>query len=171
MGELRVLAEAFRYPTTGHLAALARETEGLPPGPVRIQLETFVEQVATLSLGHWEELYTRTLELNPAAPPYIGYVTWGENYARGRFLAALNHAMREQAIDLDGELPDHLVPVLRYLDRASRPIAELRDVLEPALRSIHGALNKADPDNPYQGLLAATLNALCRYLEEPHVCQ
>lgn len=171
MGEFAVLAEAFRYPTSGHLAALRRKAAGLPPGPVRTQLEIFVEQVAALSLGQWEELCTRTLELNPTAPPYIGYCIWGENYARGRFLATLNQAMREHAIDLDGELPDHLIPVLRYLDQGSSPLPELKSALQPALRSIHDALNKADPGNPYLGLLAAALDVLPRYLEETHGCQ
>jgi nitrate reductase delta subunit len=171
MGAFGVLAEAFRYPTPGHLALLQQRTAGLAPGAARTQLEAFIQRVAGLSLGQWEELCTRTLELNPAAPPYLGYMIWGESYARGRFMAVLNHAMREEGVDLDGELPDHLVPVLRYLDRVPTPIAELSDVLEPALRSIHDALTKADADNPYLGLLAAAIEALPAYLEETHVCQ
>jgi nitrate reductase delta subunit len=79
MGELGVLAEAFRYPAPGHLAALRRQTAALPAGAVRSKLETFIEQVAGLSLGEWEELCTRTLDLNPAAPPYVGYAIWGDN--------------------------------------------------------------------------------------------
>jgi nitrate reductase delta subunit len=171
MGELAVLAEAFRYPKPGRLALLQHQTAALAPGPARTQLEGFIQRVTGFSLGQWEELCTRTLELNPTAPPYVGYVIWGENYARGRFMAVLNHAMREEGVDLDGELPDHLVPVLRYVDRVSTPIAELSDVLEPALRSIHDALAKADPDNPYLGLLAAALESVPAYLEETHACQ
>jgi nitrate reductase delta subunit len=171
MGELGVLAEAFRYPAPDRLALLRQQAAALPVGAARARLETFIGQIGGLSLGEWEELCTRTLELNPAAPPYVGYVIWGENYARSRFMATLNHALREEGIDLDGELPDHLVPVLRYLDRTATPIAELNEVLRPALGSIHGALTEADPDNPYVGLLVAAMEALPLHREESYGCK
>jgi nitrate reductase delta subunit len=86
-------------------------------------------------------------------------------------MATLNHALRQEEIDLDGELPDHLVPVLRYLDRTPTPIAELTNILQPALDSIREALNETDPDNPYLGLLVAAREALPLYQEESYGCK
>jgi nitrate reductase delta subunit len=160
MGVFAILAEAFRYPAPGRLDLLHMETCVLPPGPVRDRLETFVRQAGRLGLPEWEELYTSTLDLNPAVPLYVGYAIWGDNYARARFMVNLNQAMRGAGVDLDGELPDHLVPVLRYLDSVACPLAELDAVLEPALASMHQTMARARPDNLYLGLLAATRDAL-----------
>ncbi len=160
MSVFAVLAEAFGYPAPGRLEALQEEMNTLPPGPVRDRLETFTRGIGKLSLTQWEELFTRTLDLNPAAPPYVGYVIWGENYTRSHFMARLGEAMGAANVELEGELPDHLVPILRYLDCAPLPLPELESVLEPALQSIHAALAKVDPGNLYLGLLAAALEAL-----------
>lgn len=167
MGVFSILAETFRYPAACRLQALERELQAVPSGPVRDHLVRFTNRLEQLSLNEWEELYTSTLDLNPASPPYIGYMIWGDHYARGRFLARLNHAMQEIGMDLDGELPDHLVPVLRYLDRVPEPIPELASVLLPAVQAMVNALVKVDADNPYLEPLAATLEASAP-MEEVH---
>jgi nitrate reductase delta subunit len=165
MGSYAVLAEAFRYPAPDHLEALQVQTAALTPGSVRSGLDAFLRVISELTLSEWEELYTSTFDLNPVAPPYIGYAIWGKNNARGQFMAALNQEMRAAGIDLDGELPDHLVPVLRLLDRTMVLPTSLAPVLEPALQSICQLLVKVDPQNPYVGPLAVTLESV-RYLKE-----
>lgn len=160
MGALSILAEALRYPTRDRLASLQIAVSSLPRGAARSALKTFAERAGTLSLVQWEELYTRTFDLNPCTPPYVAYVIWGQSYNRGRFMAKLGDAMQSCGIDLDGELPDHLVPILRYLDQTSNPIPELSSVLELALRSIHTRLQKADPDNIYLGLIETAIEEL-----------
>ena len=55
--------------------------------------------IAPLSLGEWEELHTRTLDLNPPAAPYVGYQIWGDSYQRGAFLAKMNRALVEAGVD------------------------------------------------------------------------
>ena len=56
---------------------------------------------------------------------------------------------------MDGELPDHLIPILRYLDLTSQPLPELVDVLEPAVQRMLSGLRQAEASNPYTHLLEA----------------
>lgn len=153
------LAEALRYPAPGRFESLQSGLERLPDGAVKRACSSFMRQVSMFSLSQWEELYTHTLDLNPAAAPYVGFQIWGESYQRGKFLSQLNRAMMQEEIDLDGELPDHLIPVLRYLEVADEPLYELVEVLNPALEKMQTALRKSQPDNPYIGLLGAVKQA------------
>ena len=167
MGVFSILAETFRYPAPGRQQMLEKQLQSLQHGAARDHLECFMTRLKKLRLNEWEELYTSTLDLNPDTPPYIGYMIWGDYYMRGRFLAQLNHAMQEASIDLDGELPDHLVPVLRYLDRVPDPIEELKAVLVPAVQAMVDSLAKIDPNNLYLEPLTATLEA-SGWMEEVH---
>ena len=103
-----------------------------------------------LSLGEWEELHTRTLDLNPPAAPYVGYQIWGESYQRGAFLAKMNRALARgrggpgrRAARSPGarSCATWRVP--------TEPLPELVEVLGPALERMLAALRKAEPDNPY----------------------
>jgi len=154
MGEASVIALAFDYPCPDSLQRLEGEVRGLPVGGVRSELERFVSAVAGLSQGEWEELHTRTLDLSPLFVPYVGHVIWGENYRRGEFMADLKGAMREAGVDTGGELPDHLAPILRYVDVVDAPLADLVEVLAKAVHDMSKELKKAEPANPYRYLLA-----------------
>lgn len=156
MPGLATLAEAFRYPTPGGLAALQAGALTLPPGRSRSMFASFLQAIEPLSLAAWEELFTRTLDLDPLVAPYVAYQVWGERYQRGELMAELNRAYAETDLDTDGELPDHLVPVLRYLDREERPVAALCDALSPALSAMRESLAAADAASPYLYLLDAT---------------
>jgi nitrate reductase delta subunit len=90
---------------------------------------------------------------------------WGESYQRGSFLSRLNRSLYECDVDPDGELPDHLVPVLRYLAVAGQPLAELCAALPQALERMSRALRKVEPRNPYLQLFAAVSHA-CQALPQ-----
>lgn len=156
MRAFSVLAEAFRYPEPGLLESLDAGVMTLSSGPLKTALEAFLQVVSTLALGEWEELYTRTWDLDPLTPPYIGFQIWGEDYRRGNFLACLKAAGRVQGFETEGELPDHLVPVLRCLG-AGDPPPELVEVLPRALEKMAASLRKREAENPYLGLLEAAL--------------
>lgn len=160
-----LFAETFRYPAPGRLEILERGLQSLR-GAALQGYTAFVKGIQSLSLSEWEELYTRTWDLNPTAAPYIGYQIWGENYQRGNFMASLNRKMLEQGIDADGELPDHLIPVLRYLAIDSTPLPELLEIFPSAIERIRNTLQKADPDNPYTRLVDSLL-AYCKERETP----
>lgn len=155
MGEFQFLAETLRYPTPDLQEALQAGLWNLPKGATRTAISVFLKRVGRLDLGEWEEVYTHTFDLNPSLALYVGYQTWGESYQRGEFMAALNREMQAYAIDMAGELPDHLIPVLRYLDVAKQPLPELCETLSPALRRVTSVLRKSDARNPYLHLLEA----------------
>lgn len=147
-----LLAESLRYPAPGHLESLECALPQIE-AQARPGYAGFLRDIQQLSLSEWEELYTRTWDLNPPAAPYVGYQTWGDNYPRGNFMARFNRLLHETGIDSQGELPDHLIPVLRYLGAVAEPLPELLEILPAALERISAALRKADPANPYLHLL------------------
>ena len=166
MGEYEAIALAFRYPGPGSLDEVKSKWGALPAGAVRRHLLKFLGRVEALSPAGWEELHTRTLDLAPIFAPYVGYVIWGDNYQRGEFMAALKVAQDEAGVDRDGELPDHLEPVLRYLAVVERPIAALVEIIPQAMSRIAKTLKEAEADNPYRHVLAA-LEDVVERLEVP----
>ncbi|MDH3248692.1 MAG: nitrate reductase [Acidimicrobiia bacterium] len=167
MGAASVIAVCFDYPGPGHLEALRSAIADLGLGSVRDRLESFAGAVGSLPLGEWEELHTRTLDLSPSFVPYVGHVIWGESYRRGAFMADLSRDMTALQVDRRGELPDHLGPILRYLDVAREPLDDLVAVLPKAVTSMSAELKEADRTNPYRHVLAAVEAQLAVCLKEP----
>jgi nitrate reductase delta subunit len=164
---LELLATAYQYPGPGRLAGLQARIAGLPKGPIKAALERFLDRLSTLRLSEWEELYTATLDLAPRLPAYVGHAIYGEDYRRGAFMAALNREYTALGVALDGELPDHLMPVLRYLATGAEPLPELAEGLGQALQKMHQALASREADNPYLTLLEATAAAVGSVLTGP----
>ena len=155
MGAATTIAWCFAYPADGRIEQLQRAVSQLEDGKVRGHLERFVAGIEGRSLGEWEELHTRTLDLSPHFVPYVGHVVWGESYKRGAFMAELNREMGRLGVDLDGELPDHMAPILRYLEACEVPHEELVEVLPKAVAAMTKELKKSDDANPYRHVLAA----------------
>ncbi len=153
-----VVAMGYRYPTPESAALLDAAVTQWLRGPVQGHMRRFHDAVAALDQGAWEELHTATLDLSPQFIPYVGDVAWGENYRRGAFMADLKVAMRSVGVDLAGELPDHLEPVLRYLAVADVPLPDLVTVLPSAVATMKQVLHTAAPHSPYRHLLAATVD-------------
>jgi nitrate reductase molybdenum cofactor assembly chaperone NarJ/NarW len=156
----RTLSNAFRYPAPGRLQELQAGLEGMPEGGSRKAFGEFLARIRRLSLGEWEELHTRTLDLNPPAAPYVGFQTWGDSYPRGEFMACLSHAYAEAGLSTGGELPDHLSPVLDYLAAEPRPLPELTEALPGALERMSKVLQKAEAGNPYVLLFESARRAI-----------
>ncbi len=166
MTEYEAIALALRYPAPGSLGLLEKAVAGLPEGAVRRHMERFLSEIPTLPLSAWEELHTRTLDLAPIFVPYLGYVVWGDNYQRGEFMAELKVAEDIAGIDREGELPDHLAPVLRYLAAARDPLPAVLEVFPPAAARMRKVLEEAESDNPYRHVLRAVEEVADR-LEAP----
>ena len=166
MNDFEAVAMALRYPGPGRLQELQKTWEALPGGPVRRHLLKFFEEIEQLSVAGWEELHTRTLDLAPIFAPYVGFAIWGENYQRGEFMAAVKVAQEAIGIDLHGELPDHLEPVLRYLAATDQPFPGLIEVFPQAVSKMRKTLKDAEADNAYRHVLAAAAEAAER-LEVP----
>ncbi len=163
---LPVLVVALDYPSPDSIAILRTAMEGLDPSPVRTEVSRFVEEIEGLELGEWEELHTRTLDLSPLFVPYVGHLAWGESYRRGAFMAELQRAQLDAGVDQRGELPDHIVPILGYLDRVDDLLPDLTEVLASAVSTMRKDLKKTEPDNPYRHLLAAVASAVDARLAE-----
>lgn len=152
-----VVALGYQYPGPTSAEDLSAAVDTLAGGVVAQHMRRFAEEVAELDGGHWEELHTATIDLSPQFVPYIGHVVWGDSYRRGAFMANLKGAMDRAGVELGGELPDHIEPVLRYLAAEPDPLGELTEVLPSAVRTMKDTLTKASPRNPYVHLLAATV--------------
>lgn len=99
-------------------------------------LARFADFVERTSPAGLEELYIRAFELGAAYCPYVGHHLFGESYKRSVFLVRLKERCRAVELALDGELPDHLTVLLRFL--AVCPQREegeelIREALLPAL--------------------------------------
>lgn len=151
-----VVASAYRYPSPSALQPLRASVDELH-GVVQRHMRRFVDEIGSLTVGEWEELHTATLDLSPLFIPYVGHVVWGENYRRGEFMADLKGAMTRAGVDLGGELPDHIEPILRYLATDPEPLADLVEALPGAVSTMEKTLETAAPDSPYRHLLAATV--------------
>jgi len=164
MDNLSLLAEALRYPHPGYIDALVSQVASLNGHPGSNAFAKFLDQFQHLSLSEQEELHTRTLDLSPLVAPYVGYQIWGESYKRGEFMAELSRELKEHEIDLEGELPDHLRPILQYLTISSTPLPELLEVLDQAVNSMHKSLKKTEDNNPYLHLFDA-IGLACKSLQ------
>jgi nitrate reductase delta subunit len=166
---LEELAELLRYPGADNgprLAAAIRLSQGQP---CHAHLTTLGAQIRDLPISELQELYTRTFDLNPLCALEAGWQLYGEDYARGSFLAYLRIALNEHPIEERGELPDHLSNVLSAIARMPNEKAEeLREgaampAVEKMLRAFEGK------SNPYEHLLRAVAAAVRAPLADPLV--
>jgi nitrate reductase assembly molybdenum cofactor insertion protein NarJ len=61
----------------------------------------------------------------------------------------------DQIEEMTRELPDHLVPILKLMDRGTDQPEELKENLEPAIKKMTSELRKRERDNPYLILIDA----------------
>lgn len=67
-------------------------------------------------IGHVEEVYTNTFEMNTSCSPYIGYHLFGETHKRSIFMLELKERYRPyNFITPPNELPDHAGLILKFL--------------------------------------------------------
>jgi nitrate reductase molybdenum cofactor assembly chaperone NarJ/NarW len=134
-------AEALSYPSPARVRAIAA---AFPLNGT---------ESSGWDIGDWEEHYIRVFDMNPPSAPYLGYQIWGDHYQRGEFMAALTRAQREAGVDTAGELPDHIVPVLRYLAAVRDPLPQVLEILPPALSKIRQGVQTLAPESPYLAVL------------------
>ncbi len=120
-------------------------------------LAAFLEKISGLSLAEWQELYTRSFDLNPTCCLETGWHLYGESYMRGAFIAHMRAAMRKTGLPEDTELPDHLSHVISVLGRLEPAEAErmARNQALPALEKMRTAI--AAKENPYEHVLDAVI--------------
>ena len=152
---LSTWAELVRYPAGERAAGLPLWIDELlehSPGRA-VSLEPLREWVRTHTPGELEELFVRTFENNKERALELGWHLYGENYARGTFMARMRGLLRDLGISETVELPDHLSHILLVLERGESDLvrALVRGVVLPALTKIEDGFS--DEANPYRGVI------------------
>jgi nitrate reductase delta subunit len=149
---LAAYAALFAYPG-GDLGAAAARIAALVGRGAREGLERFGAWLARTSPAEREEEHTAVFDLEPACPPYVGFHLVGDGPPRGAFLARLAGVYRARGFVPEGELPDHLAVVLRFLSEADGPDRDalLSDGVVPALGGMRAALGEGG--SPYRDLV------------------
>ncbi|WP_020678054.1 nitrate reductase molybdenum cofactor assembly chaperone [Geopsychrobacter electrodiphilus] len=116
----------------------------------------FINFLEQQELPQIEELYTSAFDLQAISFPYIGYQLCGESQARTMFLMKLQEIYNQHNFSSEGELPDHLSVMLRFIGTVPDPQGNseiISDALLPALEKIiQGIENQA---HPYRQLLVS----------------
>jgi nitrate reductase delta subunit len=171
---LAAFADVLDYPHAP-IADAVRECESLVSGrseEAAKLLGGFRDFAEESSLGELQEAYTSAFDLDsmsdlePTCYPYVGHHLFDENHKRSAFLVGLNERFRAHGFEARGELPDHLVVLLRFLavcDDDALAGELLHDAVTPGLERMAGkgdATEAASGRRRYQQVLRALLLAL-----------
>ena len=153
---LTSVAGVLTYPDANY-AERVRACIAVAEPEVCAQLAPFAEQVCALSVEDAQELFTRTLDLNPVCSLEMGWHLLGENYDRGLLMVRMRHELCRHGIAETGELPDHLAHALPLLEAMSPSDAEefAAAIVVPVLEKMRFAF--AGKQNPYEHVLAAVM--------------
>ena len=130
-------------------------------------LGVFATETADCGTAGYEELYTRTFDINPACALELGWHLHGESYDRGAFLVRMRALLAQHNLAESAELPDHLSHALALFGRMSddEAAAFARESLKPALAQMRTPLAAAQ--NPHDHLLAAVEAVLQAWCTQP----
>lgn len=106
----------------------------------------------SISLFKWQEIYTRTFDVQAITTLDLGYVLFGDDYKRGELLVNLSREHKKFDNDCGSELGDHLPNVLRLLTKLTDDdlkIDLIYLIIKPALHKISAEfdLDKIDQKN------------------------
>ncbi len=144
------LASILAYPS----GDIYRQTELLSQQVLKAEpeqakvMETFYNFVIESRLEHIEESFTRSFDMNPSCCLELGWHLYGEDYQRGVFLVNMRQSLKEEQLDENAELPDHLSHCLRLftlLEPEDREVFSQK-YMQPAITKIRTSL---EPENPY----------------------
>ena len=148
------LADLLEYPW---------ETPIIKDPSLNTALKPLITFIRKQPLEELQDLFTRTFDLAPVAPPYLGFHVHGESYRRGTLMANLRDLYRRHGIEEAGELPDHVGVVLRLL--AATPGDEevnalIVSDLKPGLDKLLSATEAEEKKNPYRAVLLAAARVM-----------
>jgi nitrate reductase delta subunit len=153
-----LFARLLDYPTSSITEEACKCVEifhaaNLDAGEILVRCLEQIEQTPLEKLG---EIYTYTFDLQGTCPPYVGHHLFGESNKRNWFMARLNEQYRKKNFNVEKELPDHIMVILRFL--ALHPTGEFSQVLNneglrPAVSKMLGTFTEGD-GNPYWQILS-----------------
>lgn len=142
-----LIADILEYPDdalAGKAFKCAELLSGDYPAAAK-KLNKFVDSTKGESLGHLEEVYTATFDINPMCSLDVGYQLFGENFKRSKFMVKLKQSYKEHDFDSGNGLPDYLPTMLRFLsgiDDEQIETSLLKDCIVPALSKMEGNFDK-----------------------------
>jgi nitrate reductase molybdenum cofactor assembly chaperone len=136
-----LFADLFDYPSEELLTKLddAKElvNENYPEAAESIS--EFSDFAKSSDIRKWEEIYTRTFDVQAITTLDVGYVLFGDDYKRGELLVHLSKEHTDAGNDCETELADHLPNLLRLLGKINND--DFKDdlvyfIVKPALKKI-----------------------------------
>lgn len=136
-----IFADVFAYPDEtlrGKIKNVQKHLEKYYNEEANLFFD-FSEFASSIELKKWEEIYTRTFDVQALTTLDLGYVLFGDDYKRGELLVNLSKEHKKVNNECSSELADHLPNVLRLLGKLNDNDL-LEDIisllLKPALSKI-----------------------------------
>lgn len=142
-----LLADLFLYPSEEVKAKIFDIQKYLDENfqSVSDSLRNFSDFVKMTSLKEWEEIYTRTFDVQALTTLDLGYVVFGDDYKRGELLVNLGNEHKAANNDCGTELADHLPNILRLINKIADEEFKhdlIYYIILPALSKIFSDFNK-----------------------------
>ena len=137
----KYIADLFRYPTVETLKSIPWVSDYLAQKDIVLstKFEPFVEFHSKKSITELEEHYIRTFDVQAICHLDIGYIIFGDDSKRGRFLYHIKEEQENANNDCGSDLADFLPNMLTLLSKnGNKDFAEELSVsiLIPALLHI-----------------------------------
>lgn len=141
----KYIADLFRYPTTNSLKSIQRLSEILAEKDVVLasKFEPFIEFHNNQQMTALEEHYIKTFDVQATCHLDIGYIIFGDDSKRGRFLYHMKEEQEKIGNKCGSDLADFLPNVLTLLSKTdNKDLAEELSVsiLLPALLKMNQKL-------------------------------
>jgi nitrate reductase assembly molybdenum cofactor insertion protein NarJ len=145
----KYIADLFRYPTTESLGQVRQVWGFLRQRDVLFQAQflPFEEFYAEKTITELEEYYIRTFDVQATCHLDIGYIIFGDDSKRGRFLYHIKEEQEKIDNDCGTDLADFLPNILTLLSKTTDEVLveELSvSIMLPALKQIE---KKLENDN------------------------
>ena len=149
MEAYKYIADLFRYPTEETLKSIQRLSDYLAEKDIVLsaKFKLFVEFHSNKTLTDLEEHYIRTFDVQAICHLDIGYIIFGDDSKRGRFLYHIKEEQENANNDCGKDLADFLPNILTLLSKTdNKDLSEELSVsiLLPALLQI---LQKLENEN------------------------
>ncbi|HAB52768.1 MAG: hypothetical protein A2315_08165 [Ignavibacteria bacterium RIFOXYB2_FULL_35_12] len=146
-----LLADLFLYPSEELRAKIFEIKKYLDENFLIVSdsLREFSEFVKMTSLKEWEEIYTRTFDVQALTTLDLGYVVFGDDYKRGELLVNLGNEHKAASNECGTELADHLPNILRLINKTTDEEFKqdlIYYIVFPALTKILSDFNKESID-------------------------
>jgi len=116
----------------------------------------FETEIIKTDIDTLREIYTRTFDLNPSCPPYIGYHLFEDSYKKGEFLVSLKEVYKNCGFEFDEkELPDHLSIILEFISFKGFDDENVKIIIDEGLMLSFDKMRICfkNGKNPYKSLI------------------